>query len=62
MPYVTPSIAYNHTTEKSAYAIYMKPYYMAGLLDIAKYYQWERAAYIYDSDTGRFFLQIHSSV
>ena len=52
MPYVTPSLAHNHTGQKTGYEIYMRPYYMRAFLDMAKHYRWERVVYVYDSDTG----------
>ena len=54
MPYVTPDLPINITTEQQAFILRMQPTYGRAMRDVVKHFHWTRVYYIYDVDDGEF--------
>ena len=57
MPFVTPSALTNHTEidqhPKRSYILHMRPLYDLAIVDIIRYYKWDKVYYMYDSNLGK---------
>ena len=53
MPYVTPDLPMNITTENQAFIIRMQPTFGRAMREVVKHFRWTRVFYIYDLDDGK---------
>ncbi|KAJ8298371.1 hypothetical protein KUTeg_024902 [Tegillarca granosa] len=56
VPFITLSMPQNSSTRGEPYQLYMRPYYIDGLLDVIQHYKWNKILYIYDNDEEVFSL------